>query len=63
MTLFAAIDSLRGEENFRDTRFAVARLGQPMPAEAPPLLHTEFSPIGRLSSVLADDAAGADRFE
>jgi O-antigen ligase len=42
---FAAVDYLRVEDSFRDMRFAVARFGQPMPAEAPPLLRTEFSQL------------------
>jgi hypothetical protein len=42
---FAAIDYVRIEDNFRDMRFAVARFGTPMPAEAPPLLRTEFTQL------------------
>jgi len=45
VTAFAAIDYWRVEEEFRDMRFAVARIGRPMVSQAPPFISTQFTQL------------------
>lgn len=45
ITTFSAVDYWRIEEEFREMRFTVARIGRPMVTEAPPLLRTTFTQL------------------
>jgi hypothetical protein len=45
ITTFSAVDYWRIEEEFREMRFTVARIGRPMVTEAPPPLRTTFTQL------------------
>jgi O-antigen ligase len=42
---WASIDYMDVESEYREMRYAVARLGQPMPSKPPPLLQTQFTQL------------------